>query len=330
MTRQEYVSTSFNGIMNDKIDEWLSLYIYYTPPYRDFLVNCVDPFVKSLSKTNQILEYFFVLYNENGPHVRLRCKVNPSVSQKLLRDQFEDYFHGYLREFPSRNIELGDTKLQENNTLVWRSYEPEYSRYGGQKSIRLAEHNFQVSSDTVIRIMSNISDWNYGVALSMAVKMHVLFFKGSGLTINQILEFCRWSYESYLRYILTWPNYKHGQEKYEKLLALLQKSHEKHRTIIQPIAKIIVDSDTNFDEDWYLWYFEVSSLDRKFTSLFESKQLEFQSASGNPSFPVIFDDARYPMYSSLLHMTNNRLGIDNRDECLIPYLIYHSLSELLS
>ena len=91
-------------------------------------------------QTAAVDRWFFIRYNEQGFHLRVRLRTTSPAARQELRARTEQQFASL--------VERG---------LVWRlqldTYDPELARYGGQLGLDLAERLFHVDSEFVLRVM---------------------------------------------------------------------------------------------------------------------------------------------------------------------------------
>lgn len=117
-----------------------------------------------IKNSNQVKEFFFIRYWENGPHLRIRyigifpIEVEQYV-KKLKKIPFnKDIFLNSQFDGKETKINVKKMVIHEQNAIVNIAYKREYDRYGGINQIELCEKNFINSSYFVIKLLNkNIS-----------------------------------------------------------------------------------------------------------------------------------------------------------------------------
>jgi thiopeptide-type bacteriocin biosynthesis protein len=118
--------------------EWLYLKIYCTPQAADdILAGQVLPLISGLLKEG-LESWFFIRYQDPGPHIRLRIKISEDRIAGVLR-RLKNRFSGLVSNHMVREYQAG-------------TYRREIERYG-PGLIRAAEDLFRASSDLAIRFL---------------------------------------------------------------------------------------------------------------------------------------------------------------------------------
>lgn len=155
-----------------KIDEydWIFYKIYLQQEnMSDFIVETVvKEAAQHLLKHDLCQKWFFIRYlDESGYHIRLRffcdlTNVNEICTylEELMDDRFEDIgemkFETQQRILPST---VNDSSLNNSyNHYELSLYDQEYEKYGGENGIMFSEDFFQISSEFVVNIITNLND----------------------------------------------------------------------------------------------------------------------------------------------------------------------------
>lgn len=143
---------------------WKCIHIFYYDNH-DFLIR--EGIYPILLK-NQIENFFFIRYWENGPHVRLRIKNIKEDLFKKVKNEICDF----IEKSPSKLVidenkytktalEYGKKEknftnnmgIIANNTVKDWIYEPELEKYHGTNGVAIAENEFIYSSKLVAKIL---------------------------------------------------------------------------------------------------------------------------------------------------------------------------------
>lgn len=326
---------------------WLAAYLYYAEPWEDLLREAVFPFAKQVLKKGLAEEYFYIRYWEQGPHIRLRFYGDKDTLEKELKPQIIAFFNSYFTQKPSERKEpVFDGPIPDgfewlpNNSIQWIAYEPETDRYGGEKALRIGEQHFQDSSDAILSIIAEQPQWNYDRALGAAIQLHLGFAHAAGMDLHQAQEFYRFIFAGWLP--MAYGVYKGQDETDEhregKAIALqaFEENFERQKAILIPYQQQLweaFEEDAEFEQDWLNdWVQAVKKMSKALKALAAKGQVIFPQEPGASSqLHTSLEDRRlWTIYASYVHMTNNRLGILNRDEGYLGYLIQRSTETILA
>lgn len=131
-----------------------------------FLLEVIRPEIARLRDLQEIGQWFYIRYWENGPHIRLR--LNGVDDQKFA--QLGDYLRLHAQEYAARDVSA-DTRFQQGvkfdgwhadpSAIPWFAqgevheieYEPELRRYGGKSGLEVAEALFGLSSEIALKVI---------------------------------------------------------------------------------------------------------------------------------------------------------------------------------
>jgi hypothetical protein len=263
-----------------------------------------------------------------------------------IKPRLESHFNGYFQKHPSKREDPEYVKnLPEehrwfpNDTIQYIPYEPEVERYGGPTGIIIAEKQFQVSADAVFAIIEESDHWDYDRALGAAIQMHLGFAFALGMDLTETTAFYSdisrmWFARSYgyeenipeeelkKRQEITWKAFKENFAKQEETLVPY------HETLWNAFTEGI-----EFEQEW---------LNHWITGMANIRdQLKAAQSGGKLIIPKWYmprdikdvpeaNQQLWAILESYVHMTNNRLGILNRDEAYLGYLIKESLGSVAS
>ncbi len=316
---------------------WLAAHIYYAEPWDTFLTTAVAPFIAQLQATEKLERFFFIRYWERGPHIRLRLKITPEILHNIQSD-LRAYFQTYFAAHPSDRLEsFEQTDLFPNNSIQFISYEPEIIRYGGLKGISIAEMQFQASSQAVLSRMYKSKTWSYEAALGSAVQLHLTFAHALGMDLLETGCFFDFVFTRWLGMTLRLTHDSPEQiakEQYQNIMQVFQDSFFRQQEALLTHHRLLWDAlqtEASFDQKWLnTWRQNMIRIKQQLQQVQQANQLQppawFQP---NPDCLVpLSRQMLWPILESYVHMTNNRLGILNRDEAYLGYLIRKSLNSL--
>ena len=322
---------------------WISIHIFYNNDPHPVLVDCVLPLVALLRERRQIDRYFFIRYWEGGPHVRLRLAPAEGITDDDIKQVAEPLLNAFLRRRPSLfdhrtktmgpmyahlyEVEYGKAKLLEkygpdgeipyfpNNSFCYVDYEPEWSRYGGEVGMELAERHFEVSSDIVLAYLHDTNTHVRSVRLGQGFQILLHFCL---VLLQDRQRICRFL-DTYVEF---WKrNY------FSQGVGLLNKAERSYGRIGRHVGKGIREivachqsTSTGRTRLEHRWIEHAQSLRDDIVTAVATKRLQLPAEANS--------DAIEYLLTSYIHMTANRLGISIADEVYLAYLIRQGMENL--
>lgn len=315
-----------DGLPGPGEQSWLGAYLYYAEPWEEFLLEGVRPFVRSILEEKLAEQFFFIRYWQQGPHIRLRFKGDAARLQNEIKPRLKSYFNHYFKEKPSQRQEPEQPqqipeKLRwfPNHTIRFVPYLPEIKRYGGPAGILMAEGQFEASSRAVLSIIEESHGWDYERALGAAIQLHLGFVSALGMSLAESILFFSDIFSTWF-YTSNRDNENIPAEEMRKSKEVTLKSFkeifDKQEAMLVPFHNTLWNAlaeRVTFEEQWLnRWLSDMEGT---------KKRLK------NNNIPQRRQQL-WPILGSLVHMTNNRLGILNRDEAFLGYLIKECLEEV--
>ncbi|MGO4294260.1 thiopeptide-type bacteriocin biosynthesis protein [Chitinophaga sp. RAB17] len=273
---------------NELQSSWVSYHIYLSNGADNFLKYFYRHCLRYIKKYAS--SYFFIRYYDRyGFHIRLRYK---TTEPQILRDRLIDKLSGLkLDQFTISSIRP-------------RKYTREVARYGGRSRIGLAENYFRLSSDIILALISRERKWSYDLALGTAIKLHYVAIHAIALTGKNQRRLLEGLHTGWLQYIL---DASKGAWEKQQLLDAFETSFQRQQPIFDKL--IVKGAD---DEVLQRWASGNQNIAAEITKTVRPPVNTSDSKIGD----LVVD-----IFHSYLHMTNNRLGIKNIDECFIFYVL---------
>lgn len=266
---------------------WLSIHFYPLENQDVFLVRSLKPFLQQYIWSNRGTRAFFIRYqDERGPHIRIRLRGEASWMEETLRPAFEGWQEG-------------------RGTWEEVPYIPEIERFSGEANIGLVEEYFHLSSRVVLDRLAR-EQHTYGDSMFDALRMHAIATHATGISMEQAAGFFGQLTEQWLPLFYV-PDTASDPDIYADIKASFKKNYAPQafelRTILSELWKML--DKEKFDKkqpEWARWAL--------------GNQLIFKELGKglNPSLP------------SLLHLTNNRLGLNNQDEVYLNFILSKALA----
>jgi len=157
-------------VMAEDESGWLNYHLYYHQDRGSTIDGFVRPMVAALLSADWIDRFFFVRYGLGGPHIRLRLHPRPGASA-LVTEAAESQARDFLASRPStsnltpQSIRRGnrqllasdphetDDSVYPDNSFLAFPFRPEIERYGGPGLWRDSVDFFVLSSATVLELL---------------------------------------------------------------------------------------------------------------------------------------------------------------------------------
>jgi thiopeptide-type bacteriocin biosynthesis protein len=282
--------------------EWLSAHLFYNSTANWWLTQFIQPFIKDVQYLlHPSAPYFFIRYNEGGPHIRLRMQVTAN-EMPALKEILVEQIKRFLIQHP---VDISNRLLQKGAVLQYIPYLRETNRYGHTGTITLAERQFYLSAHHCLYAMEAQPTWDAATALTVAFQMHIAFFHALAEDGHVVTNICE-------QFITAWLNVISGKKENTSLPALLD-----HMDVLYTRQSGQLTSCA-----MQLWI----ALDagrapgalQRFSDEHRSLLQEYKQAG------LSHQQLQYAI-RSLLHMTHNRLGIINKEEPWCIYITHRSL-----
>lgn len=264
---------------------WLSFHIHPHETLDVFLARGVRPFLVQHIWPVQQARAFFIRYEDENGP-HIRLRLRGD--EALLRPALQSWFEdrGSVEEFP---------------------YQAEAERFGGEEALKWAEEYFHLSTRVVLDRLNR--PYTYGDAMFDALRMHVITAFSAGWN----REKSSWYFENLCRqwidlFFQATSEASNGETNWQD--SLLQDFEESFAPQREELRLAVVE----------LW----TALEK---GKFDEEQPEWlRWLRGNQLLvPEFGNEALEKSLPSLLHLTNNRLGINNQDEVYLNFLLWKTL-----
>ncbi len=314
---------------------WLTACLYYAEDLHGFLRDAVAPFVREVMGGGLARQFFFIRYWEKGTHIRLRFKGNETIMETVLKPDLSAFFEAYYKDKPSvrgRNFRLNQysdaSQWAPNNSVQFTLYEPETGRYGGPAGVEVAEQQFELSSRVALDIL-RLYPPDYQQLTGIAIQLQLALMYACGYTMEKVIKLSDTICLAWLPNAQAWLITAEHDSRYEhkeNVLLLYASRFEQHRDLyVSYIGKLwnTLCSGQAFEEDWMnRWIGGMKKVTTQLHGLCAGGQLHVSADDQYSDEETI-----RAILESYIHMMNNRLGILNREESYIAYVIWRSMEE---
>lgn len=291
--------------------EWRSVHLYYHAD-RDLLIrSCVADALRKWLQDELVESWFFVRLSVGGPHVRLRFKpaqaVDPEIPEAGLRVCCERFFqshpstetieadrirehNAYVRRFDP--TEMDDTVFPDNSLQVM-PFSAEVERYGGDDLIAHSLDYFCLSSAQVLHELLQTDGPTPGRRLSLGFQLLVRQAAGFAVDVEELSQLIAYPPSMDAVYRKAEAAYGRSRATY---LALLK------RELLSLTERAPLSGRP----------YPVFAGARRLRACLE---------------PLPVAEAQY-ICRSQLHMTANRLGLENREETYLSRLVSLAVEDL--
>ncbi|MBK9337862.1 MAG: thiopeptide-type bacteriocin biosynthesis protein [Lewinellaceae bacterium] len=267
--------------------QWLSFHLYPLETLNVFLARGVRPFLEQHIWPVKGVRAFFIRYeDEHGPHIRLRLRGTADWIE-AIRPELEAWF-------------------AERGTCVETPYQPESERFGGEAALPWVEEYMHLSTRVVLDRLNR--PVTYGDALFDALRMHVITAFAAGWDREKSSWYFDQLCTQWMELFFQPAENKSGSKLTWQ--ASLREDFEKSFTPQQEELRLSVIE---------LW-------DALEQGKFDQEQPEWlRWLRGNQMILAELNEHLEKALPSLLHLTNNRLGINNQDEVYLNFLLSKTL-----
>jgi thiopeptide-type bacteriocin biosynthesis protein len=264
------------------MQQWLSYHLYPLETPDVFLARAVRPFLETTVWPVKGTRAFFIRYeDEKGPHIRLRIRAEADWMEDTLRPVLEGWF-------------------ADRGEMIASVYTPEPDRFGGPEGLLWAEEHFHVSTRVVLDRLNR--PYTYGDALFDALRLQTILAYGAGFS----REKAGWYFQK-LAALWTPAFFKSEQDLPEA--ALQEEVFSHFEGVLKPQEAALRGA---IDALW-------KALDK---TDFDNTQTEWvRWLRGNQLILPEFGDQLEKALPSLIHFTNNRIGLTNPDEVYVSYIL---------
>ena len=313
--------------------KWLAASLHYGEPWNELLIKAVKPYTDVVLQTGVAERFYFLRSWENGPNIKLWFKGNPFILAKMLKPNLDEHFQHYFESRPSfinppvypRDCPE-DYKWYPNNSVQYSSSDPSFDHSGGMVELAIVEKQYEISSNLILNtIKEKASHWTYNEMVSSAIKMHLGFAYAMGMDLEEAFHFFSFLSDQWFE-----SNYKKQpdsrsktQHSFAKIFALQRKHTIPYHAAIWELVKRYEHMEDKFFVQWI----KVNA-----NTCFELNfALDEQKLSAKRSiFNATQDTPRgWGYYASLVRLTNNRIGIFNKNEGYLFYTMCESLKVAL-
>jgi thiopeptide-type bacteriocin biosynthesis protein len=289
-----------------------------------FLSDYALPTLASIRMEGGCDKYFYIRYAEGGYHLRLRCRCLDQASLVAVRLRLEGAIDRFLAEHPDAIADAVDSaSLTKDGRLIESCYEPEQDKYCGPHGMLVVEDHFEhctrLAADVLLLSAGglrkdHIALWLLGQALPAAgLSPHETTAILSGHSRYWWAAFGR-DHESVKRVL---------EQKYrEKELILCTFLPDQNQTSSYARTYPLVEERLGAVRDLYRETIgRLCALEDSGMLMSSMAQQLHEEVAASEEMPSL---SRYPLtylliLPNLIHMMNNRLGIDIIKESQLAY-----------
>lgn len=326
---------------NGTTSKWLTACLHYNEPWEEFLVKAVKPYIDVVMQTGVAERFFFQRSWERGPHIRIWFKGNTYILETMLKPNLREHFLQYFESRPSLLVEPlypqdfpDDYQWYPNNSVQYFEYEPELERLGGRLELSLFEKQFQASSELVLSTLKDkITRWTYNEMIGSAVKFHLSLAYSVGMGIVEASSFFKLLFNQWVDKNTATEDKENPRLSDGAVVRSFQKIFELQRKDIVPYHSALWELFKNYrkvaDEEFINWFHVNANLSLEIDLAMESGKLKPRtSVFTGYSFQDKAQEQRWNYCEEFIRLTNNRLGIHNKNEGYLYYVMAQSLHVL--
>lgn len=266
---------------------WRSFHFYPLETQDAFLARGIRPFLAQFVWPVNGTRAFFVRYSdEKGPHIRLRIRGEMDWMEETIRPNLQ-------------------SQLANRGEMIETPYETDAARFGGEDALLWAEEYFHVCTRVVLDRLNR--EYTYGDSMYDALRMHVITAFSLGFDPKK----AAWYFD---RLGEQWFNLFFSSDEQQQPHASLRT--EVYGQFDISLAPQLEELKSNLLDLW-------NSLEH---DKIDAKQPEWlRWVRGNQLILPEFGNNLEKALPSLLHLTNNRIGVVNQDEVYLNFILSKTL-----
>lgn len=313
--------------------QWLSVRLYYGEPWEEFLIKAVKPYTDVVLQTGVAERFYFKRSWERGPNIQLAFKGKPYILANMLRPNLDEHFLQYFESRPSfvkppaySETYPSNFKWHPNNSLNYSTKLVDNEDVEAKFEMELFAPQSEASSNLVLQTLKQKGNrWTYNEMLSAAIKMHLGFSYAMGMDLEESLAFFEFLYNNWFQ-----STYGVNQEEGVRAEASFKKIFNFQRKDMVPYHSALWELLKNYermeDRTFVDWVNINANTAVELNFAVENRRL---SRFPNSKYSTSSIPTAWRYYESLVQATNNRLGIFNKNEGFVLFLIAESMQATL-
>lgn len=282
---------------------WRAMHVFYFDNQDRLLKDDISEVLKK----NNVNDFFFIRYWENGPHIRLRLKNVDNDMFMRVMSEIENYINENKSEIEldirtyeeisdvlseREGLTYADHRLENNNTVKECEYQPELQKYSGENGVVLAEKEFIHSSKVALAV----------VQLNLKQTLKYIFSGVFACDIaNALFESNNQKHEFFKQYVEYWLSF--GERKTD---IAFNNFSQKIQTM-------------SLNEDVIIYI-------QKYYDEFNNQ--EFHKKLNEELKSTINENDIKRFGFNFVHLFNNRIGITPAEEAMIGVIAVRVLEEI--
>ncbi|MEZ4957535.1 MAG: lantibiotic dehydratase C-terminal domain-containing protein [Saprospiraceae bacterium] len=309
--------------------KWLAVSLYYGEPWEEFLIKAVKPYADVVLQTGVAERFYFERSWEKGPNIRLWFKGNPYILAKMLRPNLDEHFLQYFESLPSQVSAPNypedfpqEYKWHPNNSIHYTNYSPALDLFGGNNELSIMERQYQASSMLALKtIKEKAARWTYNEMVSTAIKFHLGLAYAVGMDLLEANHFFNYLSDNWFsaNYPHQRPEQSRAEFSFAKIFSLQRKDTVPYHIALWELFKRYESMD---DPQFIDWIKVNANVSMEISIALDNQKLK-------PKKPTLSFSNTHPKtwdyFESLIKLTNNRLGIFNKNEGYLFYTLAESL-----
>lgn len=322
--------------------KWLTASLHYNEPWEEFLVKAVKTYSDVVIQTGVAERFFWQRCWERGPHIKLWFKGNPFIFDSMLKPNLKEHFQHYFESRPSFTLEPKypdgfpeSFKWLSNNSVHFEDYLPDLDRLGGWLEMSICEKQYQASSQLALSFFKEKAGRiSHDSLVSTLIKYHLSLCNAVGMSLTETQVFFEWLYETWQENFDNPAKETKGKpatthavtNSFHRIFDLQKKDIVPYHSALWELFK----NYRRINEPALVDWFHVNANAGMELSL----ALDAGKLEENPIIPLGKRPSRYQAvwsyYADFVQKTNNRFGIQHKNEGYLYYLVSQSLKSVIS
>lgn len=306
---------------------WFSIDFILERNITEFIADILWPSIQSFQERELIGLFFFTREWEKEHLIKFMIKpFDSSIEMNGLINEITNtlVFKNYVSVNPCA---LNFSEINMDQTQI---------RYGETIGFNWLLEIYHKSSSSTCMIFADINlKWSYPLSISFAIQKHLIFLRNSYMSLDETISFLNFQLDNSIQL-----SFKKRTEDIDNnnqksvMISHFQQSYMKQHALIKRLINMFYTNNCKYDKNWMIeWENGVSEKLCKFLNFHKdhSSSVLIQSLYRNQKDNSLTSHKLLPKWiilNDLIHLENNRLGINYRDEPFICYLILKGIKEL--
>ncbi len=322
---------------------WLSVHLYYNEPWETFLKEAIQPYLKIAMGTGIVEKYYFERNWEKGPHIRLHILGDALLLNSILKDNLVEHFENYYESKPSKRVEPiypkdfpVDKMWHPNHSIQFVAYRKSLNIFEPHKLRSLISDHYFASTKVCLDYIA--TNWTYDDIWKTAIKLHLAFAFALGMEFQVMEYFFSNLFKKNLVRSTKLQNPETISSPTQSTEALKNSfliTYQKQKDKLIPFVREMyhaLKQENSVEKNLGNWIVRNQQIAGQITLAVTQREIRLnENKLPRNGIQKIIPKEKlkyWPIYEKMIASTNNRLGILNKDEAFLAYIMSKCILEV--